>query len=159
MKRLFYIVIVIVIVFITTHTYFRIIGGDVSISYNNDEILINRFPNYSIGYDGIYHWSNADFPFDKVDKYIYKIVKNSPSDYIIIKIVNYRTDEYGVEVPEPPKYIGAIDVINSKKYKNFLYWNRKYSVERMYLDYHNYVLKRRYNPQIFAKSHYSHQEI
>lgn len=148
MKRITIIMMFIATIFIISYISYSTVGGaKIYFKLTTNEVIIDRFPNYSIGFDGKYHWDNPDFPFSKVDKYIYKIAKKSSADSIIIKIINWHTNEYGKEHQEPPKVIGEIDILESKKYKNFLYWNRKYCVKEMCIDYHKKLNEKIVQPQ------------
>lgn len=138
MKRtIIFIMMLIATIFIISYISYSTVGdAKIYLKLTTNEVIIDRFPNYSIGFDGKYHWDNPDFPFSEVDKYIYKIAKISSADSIIIKIINWHTNKYGKEHQEPLKVIGKIDILESKKYENFLYWNRKYCVKEMCIDYH-----------------------
>lgn len=65
MKRtIIFIMMLIATIFIISYISYSTVGdAKIYFKLTTNEVIIDRFPNYSIGFDGKYHWDNPDFPF------------------------------------------------------------------------------------------------
>ena len=107
-------------------------SGEASMSYNGNEILVKNFPRPTTGTSSLFGESFGSFSFDEFDRYVYKIVKGSSQNTIYIAIQFSEKDNYGNISLGKKITIGSVDVVDSKNFADFSYWQRRYGTYKMW---------------------------
>ncbi len=105
--------------------------GENKVYRKGNEVFIEGF-YYTEGISGI---NSTDYSLDikEFDKYLYYVCNNTNYSYIYVTIIKKALeDKYGNKYPSEKITIAQIDIAESKRYKSFEYWVKKYNFMSMF---------------------------
>ena len=128
--------------------------GEAKVFYSEGELLVDNFPQYTIGAAGIGILSFGSFSFEELDEYVYRTARSASTEKVYISIRTNYEDTYGNAVKGKTITIGYIDVGDTKKYTDFDHWHEHNRILDMWeKDYYEY--ERRTNQEAEGKLYYS----